>query len=375
MLKALSHEESDRIPIDFGGPMTTAEAEGYEHLREYLDIEDTTQVFGRTHVKPHKALLKKFNVDTRYIYFTPPVQWIPPEAVNRTHVDEWGVTRRMAKGSYYYDLVDSPLQDATVDDLKLYSWPTEIPKESVLRWAEEARHLSKRGDVAVVADAIGLGIFEQAWYLRGFQKFLIDLHRDPVFVEALLDKVLETQIKRFGAYLGAVGPYIDVIVVGDDLAMQTGPLIDPKMYRQIIKPRHRELFKYIKNKTKARLFLHSCGAVIDFISDFIDMGVDILNPIQVTAKGMEDTARLKKTFGKDIVFWGGGCDTQHILPEGSPEDVRNEVKKRINDLAPGGGFVFAAVHNIQPDVPPENIVAMYKAAQEFGSSPLRGAYT
>lgn len=370
VLKAISHEEPDRIPIDFGGPMTTIEAQGYDHLKEHLKIGTPTEVFSRAHVKPDEQLLKIFSVDTRYVYFNAPEPWNPNKYLDNTYVDNWGVTFKMPKGSYYYDPVAYPLENATVDDLNRHNWPSKVSEENVKRWSEEAKHLFEETDFAIIADATGWGIFEEAWGLRGFQRFLVDLYKNRVFVEALLDKILETQLSRFNAYLDAIGRYVDVVIVSDDLGMQTGPIIAPKMYREIIKPRHRELFKFIKTRTGAKLFLHTCGAIQPFISDLVDVGVEILNPIQVSAKGMDDTAAFKKEYGHDLVLWGGGCDTQDVLPHSTPRDVRNEVKRRIRDLAPGGGFVFAGVHNIQPDVPPENVVALYKAALEFGDYPI-----
>ena len=167
------------------------------------------------------------------------------------------------------------------------------------------------------------------------------------------------------SYLDTFGKYIDVVVVGDDLGMQDRPQLSPELYWKMLKPRQKKLYAYIKSKTDARLFMHACGSVYDFIPDYIDMGVDILNPVQVGARNM-DSARLKKEFGRHVAFWGGGCDAQYVLPFASPETVREEVRRRIGDLAPEGGFVFNTVHNIQADVPVENLAAMYEAVQEFG---------
>jgi len=370
VLKALSHEEPDRVPIDFGGPMTTVEVEAYESLKKFIGIKSKTKVFSRAHVVPDESILEMFNTDIRYVYFNLPEEWNPHKYPENTYVDEWGVTWKMPKGSYYYDPIGHPLQKASIKDLEKYNWPGTIDKNNIARWSEQAKYLFENTEYCVVADATGWGIFEQTWALRGFAQFLMDLRINCEFAERLLDKVLETQKKRFDAYLSAVAPYIHVIVVSDDLSTQDGPIIAPEMYRKIIKPRHRELYQFIKKKTKAKLFHHICGNVIPFIEDLLDVGVDILNPIQVSAKDMEDTEKLKRDFGDRIVFWGGGCDTQSVLPFGSPRDVKKEVKRRIYDLAPSGGFVFAPVHNIQPGVPPENIVALYEAAMEYGVYPI-----
>jgi uroporphyrinogen decarboxylase len=177
----------------------------------------------------------------------------------------------------------------------------------------------------------------------------------------------EVQMGYWDKALEIVGDNIDIVMHSDDLGMQNSPMMSPDMYRRFVKPLHQELIGMLKKKAKGevKFLLHSCGSVRALIPDFIDVGVDILNPIQVSAAGM-DTAELKKEFGKDMCFCGGGVDTQEILPRGTPEQVRDEVKRRLDDLAPGGGYIFAAVHNIQADVPPENLQAMYETLQEYG---------
>jgi uroporphyrinogen decarboxylase len=202
--------------------------------------------------------------------------------------------------------------------------------------------------------------------LCGFEDWLVDLIAHPGFAGALLDRVVEIQAQMIQHILQAVGANVDVVLCPDDLGMQNAPLISPKLYRQMIKPRQKTLFAVIKRYTDAKLLLHSDGAIAPLIGDFIDIGVDVLNPIQVSAAGMGDTRWLKRTFGKDLSFWGA-IDTQHILPFGTPQAVKEEVEKRIQDLAPGGGYVLASVHNIQSEVPPENICAMFEAGLRYGS--------
>jgi uroporphyrinogen decarboxylase len=191
------------------------------------------------------------------------------------------------------------------------------------------------------------------------------LAREPVFADRIMEKLTELYIKASLDYLNEVGPYLDVVIYWDDVCGQNGWLIRPDLYIKQVKPRQRRLVEAIKKKTKAKLFYHGCGAVYDLIPHLIEIGFDIINPVQVSAKGM-DTRRLKREYGRDIVFWGGGIDTQHVLPFGKPQEVADEVKRRIDDLAPGGGFVFAAVHNIQAFVPPENIIAAFDTALEYG---------
>jgi len=196
----------------------------------------------------------------------------------------------------------------------------------------------------------------------------MDLRRNPEFVSRLMSRILEINMAVTGRFLDAVGQHIDVIRTSDDLATQEGLVLSPAMYRTFLKPVHKRFFDSIKSKTNAKIFYHSCGNIAELIDDLAEIGVDIINPVQVAALG--DTARLKARFGGKVAFWGG-IDTQEVLPRGSPEDVKAEVRRRIHDLAPRGGYVLAAVHNIQPDVPPQNIVAMAEAARELGTYPLR----
>jgi uroporphyrinogen decarboxylase len=201
--------------------------------------------------------------------------------------------------------------------------------------------------------------------MMGLQNFLMALIAEPDFADRLMEQITDIYIQSCDRYLSHVGPYIQVFTYWDDLTGQNGWLINPEIYRKRIKPKQKRLVEAIKKKTNAKIFYHCCGASREIIPDLIEIGFDILNPVQVSARGM-DTYQLKKDFGKDITFWGGGVDTQHILPFGKPTDVIDEVKRRIDDLAPGGGFVFSAVHNIQAHVPPENIIAAFDTALEFG---------
>jgi uroporphyrinogen decarboxylase len=198
---------------------------------------------------------------------------------------------------------------------------------------------------------------------------MMDLILDPDFVSALLDKILEINLVATGRFLDLVGDYIHVYRTGDDLATQKGPMMSPETYRKLLKPRYKKYFDFVKSKTDAKIFFHSCGNVIDLLDDLIEVGVDIINPVQVSAMG--DTSALKARFGDRVVFWGA-VDTHRALPYGSVEDVKAEVRRRIRDLGQGGGLVLSSVHNIQADVPPQNIVAMAEATREFGSYPIEG---
>jgi len=368
VLTALSHEEPDRVPLDLGGLVTTIQRAPYAALKQYLGIQTETKVIVRENVDPPEELLKRFSIDTRYIRPKAPRKWKLVIEEDNSYVDEWGVRWKKPMGSLYWDPVEAPLKDATIDDLETYPWPDPDDPGRTEGLKEEAKRFRATSDYALVADTVGWGIFEFAWVaLRGPQ-LLMDFVLNKPFAERLLNKMLEIYLRLYKNYLDAVGEYVDVIMVMDDLGGQNGPLISLEMYREFIKPIHRRLWGYIKENTNAKLFLHSCGSIVQFIPDLIELGVDVVNPVQVSAAGM-DTASLKKEFGASISFWGG-IDTQKVLPSGSEMDVENEVKRRIADLAPGGGYVLTAVHNIQAGVRPENVVAMYDAALKYGTYPI-----
>ena len=224
--------------------------------------------------------------------------------------------------------------------------------------------LRKETPYAVVSGISGV-VYEICWYLRGLEQWLMDLLTEPEFCAALLDQTLKFWLDWFRVFLDEVGDVVDVIMIGDDLAGQTGPLFRPEIYRTLVKPRQKQLVQYIRSRTQAKIWYHTCGACTRYIPDLLDNGIDILNPVQVSAEGM-DPAQLKARFGDRLVFWGGAIDAQHVLPSASPETVREHVRRNLAAWKPNGGYVFNNVHNIQGGVPPENIVAFYDAAYEFG---------
>jgi uroporphyrinogen decarboxylase len=212
------------------------------------------------------------------------------------------------------------------------------------------------------------GLWEHSWYIFGLEQAFVNLVSNVPLMEAFTQRVLEWQIAYWDMVLNQVGAYVDLIQLNEDLGTQTGPMMSPVAFRRIYRPRLGALIASIKKRTKAWIYLHSCGSIYRMIPDLIEIGVEVLNPVQVNAAEM-NSARLKREFGKDLTFWGGGCDPV-VLGTGTPRQVVEDVKRRIHDLAPGGGFVFGPVHNIQANVPPENIVAMFDAAREFGGYPI-----
>jgi len=371
ILWTLGHREPDRVPCDLGSTnVTTLTVDAYRVLRQYLKInqENPIEVVERAQqlVKPEEAILKCFKINTRSAWLRRPKNWECSLKKDNSYIDEWGITRRKASGSWYFDPVVFPLKVADISDLKKYSWPNPDDPERFKGLKKEIEKLYQGNEYPIVVDPTGSIPFGNAQALRGFDTFLIDLMLNQKFAEALMDKLLDFQTKLLKNLFKEVGNCIDIIKVADDLATQNGPLISPELYRKLIKPRHRRLISFIKENSKAKVFFHTDGGIYPFIEDLIEIGVDILNPIQVSAHGM-DPRKLKKEFGNQVCFWGG-IDTQKVLPYGNVKDVEEEVKRRIDELAPGGGYVLAPVHNIQPDVPPENICAMYKTAQEYGKN-------
>jgi uroporphyrinogen decarboxylase len=374
VMLALNHKEPDRIPVDLGGSICSSiHKNAYIELKKYLGM-DLEEIKMADYVQqlPYldQALLERFDVDFRMVQLpaaTAADVDIFEEGNYYAFIDRWGSKLHMPKeGGLYFDWVDFPIKEATMRALDSYTWPQPDPPEYNAQLREQARHLYEETDYALVGSAvIGGGIFEQPARTMGLENFFMALVSEPQFADRLMGQITDIYIESCNNYLEQVGEYLQVFTYWDDVCGQNGWLIAPDVYRKMVKPKQRRLVEAIKHKTDAKIYYHSCGAVFDLIPDLIELGFDILNPVQVSARGM-DTRRLKKEYGQDIVFWGGGVDTQHVLPFGRPEEVADEVKRRIDDLAPDGGFVFATVHNIQALVPPENIVATFETALDYG---------
>jgi len=368
--KTLNHQEPDRVPIDLGSTSTsTITAVAYNRLKEYLGLKAKNNIIDKVQqiVKPDEVVLTKLGIDTRSIWLKGPKNGGDTPLTEDSYKDEWGSVRKKAGNNYYYDIVDYPLKKASFKDLDQYDWPDPCEPDRTEGLKEEARVLFEETDYAIVANFTG-SIFTHAQLLRGFEAFFMDIILNQKFVEKLMDKILEFHLTLADKFFDMTGKYLDVVKIADDFGTQEGPIISLKLYRKLVKPRQKELISAIKKKTKAKILLHSCGSVSQLIKDFIEIGVDVLNPVQVSAIEM-NTVKLKKEFGSEISFWGG-IDTQSILPYGTVKDVEGEVRRRIGDLAPGGGYVLSPVHNIQPDVNPENVYAMYKAAMRYGTYPI-----
>ena len=372
---ALNHQEPDRIPIDLGATIVSSIArQSYIELKKHLGIPvEGIHMLDYVQQLPYvdEELLQRFSVDFRSVQLpaaTAPSLDIFEEGGYYAFIDRWGSKLHMPKdGGLYFDWVEFPLKSPTLDALDRFAWPKPDPADDIALLRQQAEFLYLRTDYALVGSAvIGGGIFEQPARTMGLENFLTALLVEPDFADRLMQKITDIYIESCNNYLEQVGEYIQVFTYWDDLCGQNGWLVRPDLYRRRVKPQQKRLVQAIKKKTDAKVFYHCCGACRELIPDLIELGFDILNPVQVSARGM-DSRELKREFGRDIVFWGGGVDTQSVLPFGTREQVREEVKRRIDDLAPGGGFVFAAVHNIQAFVPPENIVAAFDTALLYGA--------
>jgi len=364
VLKSLRHQIPDRIPLDLGTTnCTTFTGKAYENLKKFLGIEKETRFMMENFqvVFVDEEVLQILEIDTRGVHPQPVFQ---KKIIDETiYQNEFGIAFRMPKDGLYYDMTHHPLTGKSLEELKEYPWPDPAKSMNLKGLREKVKKMSLENDYCLVGDMIDTGIFEPCWYLRGFESYLMDLVIDSDFATTLMEGMYHYQLKRYSLFLQEVGEFLDVIFVGDDLATAENIIMSPQTYRSLIKPYHREYFKNLKKLApQAKLLYHSCGSVVNFIPDLIEVGVDILNPVQVSAQGM-DTALLKEKFGKEISFWGA-VDTTRVLPNGTTDDVKKEVQKRINDLGPEG-YILTAVHDIQPDVPPENIVTMYSETRKI----------
>jgi uroporphyrinogen decarboxylase len=369
---ALNHQEPDRVPIDLGSIVTGITSGANEALTRHLGIETDKTVVDRIQqlVRPTETLLDRLQVDTRYVYISASRDWKDIELPDNVYEDEFGVRRKAAftpEGRLlYYDFVGKPpLADAkTPADIAKFKWPDPHDPARYAGLEEKVKKAYEETDHGIIVNAIA-SIFEFSWYLRGYMPFYMDLAANPAMIEALLSSMREFQMAMFGEILDRVGPYVSVVLTGSDLGTQRAPSMSPTTYKKLVWPHYKQLWDMIKTKTNAKIFYHSCGSIYPMIPHLIEGGVDALHPIQVGAAEMGDRKRLKREFGKDVTFWGG-FDQQDMLAFRSPEEVRDETKRLLDDFMPGGGFVFISGHNIQYGVSPENIMALYDTVIEHG---------
>ncbi len=377
ILKTLNHEEPDRIPFDMAGTIWTGITNtAYQNLRKYLGMKPEEPVWSdviQQIIIPSDEFLNRLNVDTRGLFPLTSHNWdVWSKLKDRNdyweYFDEWGFTHHFPKQGYWFTLVKHPMEaldfenEALVDN---YNWPDADNKKRFTSLREKAIQFRNQ-DKIVMIKGLCAGLFEMHQRLRGMENAMLDPFLFPVNSDKLVGKLADLKIEFWDACLNEIGDVVDIAGEGDDYGTQQSQLISPDQFRKYYKYHFSRVLTFIKNKSpNLKLIFHSCGNVRPIIPDLIEMGADILNPVHINAEGMEP-AQLKKDFGDSIVFWGGGVDTQKVLPSGTVQEVKEDVLKNINALAPGGGFVFNTVHNIQAEVQPENIMVMWNTLMEFG---------
>jgi uroporphyrinogen decarboxylase len=405
ILATVNHKEPDRVAVDLGAtPSSNISAIAYNNLKKHLGI---TSGHTRTYdvvqqvIQPEKEILDLFGIDIVdlgrkfnekdedwYDYtladgsIAQYPKWFKPtleadKSYVAFHKDGTKIAK-MPVGATFFDQTIFPYVDGYPSDYKhmddamskvLWAGLAHSPWDHAHEddfWEQlrkKAIELRSETDRAI-SIVCGCNLLEWGMFLRRMDNFLMDCYIDKYNVEVLLDKLMEKHLATLEKVCDAVGDVADILRFGDDLGMDTGPMIGPDVYRELFKPRHQQLCDYVHKHSSMKTFLHSCGSIYTLMPDLIEAGYDIINPVQTTANGM-DPIILKKEFGKDITFWGGGCNTRTVLNHGRPEAVRENVLRNLEIFTPGGGFVFNQEHNIMPDVPAENIIAMYNAIKEF----------
>lgn len=395
--RAINHKETDQVPIDFGGTDSTSIQLGpYKRLADQLEIEVDEPLFlhdlMQQQTEVSMDIANRMHSDVRYVYYGYPRQVRDGIAYDGTSVKvpdgfrpkrlpngdlvafdaEGQPIMKMPKDGFFFDFPYHNLSECkTIRDIEKERYLIEnfdYPAWNDMSFEEvgqKAREVHENTDKFVVG-LFGAHVFQGGQVLRGWSQFLMDLAGNNALAECLMEILVDGHIKNFDGWYQNVGPYVDAMAFADDMGIQTGLWINPVMYRKLVKPYHSRFVEHVKSVApELTIFFHSCGSVYEIIPDIIEMGVDVLNPVQYTARNM-DLSKLKKEFGTDLSFWGGGCDSQKVLPYGTPEQVKQEVRRNLEIMLPGGGYVFASIHNITEGVPAENIIALFEAAYQLG---------
>jgi uroporphyrinogen decarboxylase len=406
VIAAIEHREPDRVPVDMGStPSSGISAIAYNNLKDYLGISSGhTRIYDVVQelAQPEEEILERFSIDAVDVgrtFNVDAADWydITLSDGSRAQYPEWFKPRREGsalkayvedgthiatkpEGATFFDQTYFPYFDGYPDTFEglpeamgKVHWAALVhsPWDNAAMdnfWDElrsRVKQLHDQSDYALVIVA-GCNLFEWGTFLRRIDNFLMDIYIDQYNVERLLDALLEQHFLMLEKVCDTVGDLVQIIRFGDDLGMDSGPFMAPEIYRKLFKPRHRQLCEYVKKHSSMKTYLHSCGSIYKLIPDLIEAGYDVINPVQTNTVDMEPE-KLKREFGDDITFWGGGADTRSVLNRMEPEQVRDHVQERLEIFAPGGGFVFNTVHNIMPDVPPENIVAMFEAIESFNN--------
>lgn len=378
VLAAIHHQQPDRVPA---GVWATRDA--YVQLRKYLGfpVKDSYPVGSTTWTQDCSVepdVVERLGADILRICLQNPGGKVLVETGDGRLVDEWGVKRKLVQATEktsYLEIVDPPLEHATVADLEDLPWPDPHDPAVTAGFREKAERYRKETPYAILMQFGRGGIFEQAKYLRGYEKIILDLATDPEFVHALFRKLTDVEKEFTKVGMDAAGEFVDILRHSpEDLGTERQPFMSPKMFRELLQPYYAESFQYARALLKekaphAKLMFHTCGAVKPLLPGLIEAGAEMLDPLQVKVKEDSQPLAHKENFGQNLAFWGG-IDVQQTLPQGTPEDVRAEVRQRIREMGLGGGYILSSSHRLQPDIPPENVLAMYEACREFGRYPL-----
>ncbi len=361
--RVFNHKEADRVPKDFGGTVVTSISKNayVKLLNMYsknkniaTDFTQDLKIIDKSMstILPSEEILKRLNVDFRLLAVEDR-PWIK----GNKYFTSLGIGLKKAQPFEYFDVVYNPLKDLDLEQIKKYKWPKIEDSAIFKKLQDTARDICENTRFGLVGQTGPLGFYEKGQMLRGYEQFGVDLMLNNDIVREIFDNLLILQKEAFKYYLKHVGKYLDVIFYADDLGMQDRPQISPEMYRNIVKPYHKEIFSFIKENTEAKIFLHSCGDIYPFIEDFIDAGVDIINPVQVSAMEMEPK-KLKDEFGERLILWGG-IDEQFLINKKTQDEILIKVKEIVEILGRDGGYVAAISHNVQEDTPAENIFAVF----------------
>lgn len=364
---SLAHKHPDKVPMSVGATSNdTFTKEALKRFTRYLnqpnhDENVINKICGA--VETPLFIQEMYQSDFVTVRLKSPFNPSPESEIDESCFrDAFGV--KLQATDYYYDAVERSLPgEISIRTIEQFPWPDGNDKALTQGLRDEVLKLKGTSDKVIVMDFMVWGPFEGALWMRGWEDFLCDLYTEPILAEALMEHITNYDLQVWNQMLDEVGDLVDIVCQGDDLGMQDRPLISLEIYQNMIKKHHRRIYDTVHKKSHAKILHHSCGSVYGLLADLVDVGVDILNPIQTTARDMEPK-QLKRNFGKDLVFWGG-LDIQKLLPFGTPSEIRNGVKELMEVLGEDGGYVFAPSHNIQPTVPVENIKAMFEAALEY----------
>ena len=375
VLAALSLQEPDRVPIDLGGTwISTTTIAFYEKLKRHFGVDRPTELMERNMQVCHidEEILARLSVDTRFVCYNAPEHPSNQsvELGDGHYRDPWGIEWRKPPTSYYYDLHKPPLAgEITRQDILKHPWP-EPDDPGYTRGLRARVEEMRDGTNCALVLNLSLWVLQCSQNVRGYEDWYVDLATQPELLECMADCLTESMLGPLEAVTSEIGDLVDVISVSDDIGHQDRLCMSPATYRRVFKPRHARMMQAITSRSRAPVMWHTCGSVVDVIDDLHEIGVTCLNPVQTTAARMEARS-LKEKFGDRMAFWGG-IDTMTVLNHGSAEDVQREVRSKINSLAPGGGYMLNPTHNVQPDVPVENLLAMIEAGLEYGRYPLDG---